>query len=135
MKKTLKKSLKKLLVGALVAGSIVGSAGLQADAATKAITASGTVNGINFLKAKPVAYLYTYNSNGSFIAKYALSSSFQFGNKYKLTLGRTCLDDKKVAKVCLQLKSDNGTKYSSKVNLRSGAYTITMNGSGSPTLK
>ena len=133
MKKTLKKSLKKLLVGALVAGSIVGSAGLQADAATKAIT--GTVNGINFLKAKPVAYLYTYNSNGSFIAKYALSSSFQFGNKYKLTLGRTRLDDKKVAKVCLQLKSDNGTKYSSKVNLRSGAYTITMNGSGSPTLK
>lgn len=135
MKKTLKNSLKKLLVGALVAGSIVGSAGLHADAATKAITASGTVNAINFLKAKPVAYLYTYNSNGSFVAKYALSSSAQAGNKYKLTLGRTSLDDKKVAKVCLQLKSDDGTKYSSKVNLKSGAYTITMNGYGTPTLK
>lgn len=131
----MKKKLKSIIASALVIGSVIGGSGLDAYAATKTVKASGTVSGFNFVTAKPVAYLYTYNASGTYVGKYALTSSFQFGNKYKLSLGSTKLDDKKVSKVCLQLKSDSGTKYSSRVNLKSGTYSITMNNSGIPTIK
>lgn len=133
------KKLKSIIASALVMGSVIGSTSLNAYAATKTVKASGTVNGVNFVTTKPVAYLYTYNSSGNYVAKYPLSSSFKInpktGGDYKLSLGSTKLDDKKVSKVCLQVKSDSGTKYSSRVNLKSGTYSITMNNAGIPTLK
>lgn len=129
------KKLKSLIVSGLVIASCIGSNSLNAYAATKKVSASGTVNAINFATNKPVAYLYAYNSKGAYVAKYPLSSTFQFGNKYKLSLGSTKIDDTKVSKVCLQLKSDYGTKYSSRVNLKSGAYSITLGSYGVPTIK
>ena len=135
----MKKKLKSIIASLLVMGGVIGSTSVDSYAATKTVKASGAVPALYFMGGKPQAYLYTYNSSGKFVAKYKLSLSIKpnlmTGGDYKLSLGRTKLDDKKVSKVCLQLRSDMGTKYSSRVNLKSGTYSITMNKYGVPTIK
>lgn len=133
------KKIKSLIASVLVTGSIISCTG-GVYAATRTITAQGKMDALLSINYVPEAYLYTYNSKGNYVKKYKLSVSHAFFNKYKLSLNKTKLDDKKVSKICLQLKTeqpngDKRTKYSPKLKLKSGNYTITVNDDAIPSLK
>jgi hypothetical protein len=137
----MKKKIKSIVASILVIGSFMGASSLNAFAATKTVKASGKVSSEFFATTKPIVYLYTYNSAGNFVAKYPVTSEFSWPGKYKFSLGSTKIDDTKVSKVCLQVKMDgfmsNGptNRYSSRVNLKSGTYSISIDSSGNVILK
>lgn len=133
------KKLKSIIASALVMGSIIGSTGLNAHAATKTVSIStpGSISAINYVNAytgktqTPTAYLYTYNSKGGFVKKYPLKvSKTAFGN-FKVSLGNTKIDDKKVSKILLQVKNDVKTTYSPKYTLKSGKLKVSTSANGS----